>query len=567
MIRAFNEERHLPALLAALDEQEYREFEVIVVDSGSWDRTREIAVKRCDKLLRIEPRDFTFGYSLNVGVRAARGRYIAIVSAHTRPLDRRWLGALIEPFRDGDTAMVYGRQLGAAVSKFSECQDFRRTFGDKRLILRPPRFLANNANSAVRRDLWEQHAFDESLPGLEDIEWAKYWMERGHKVVYEPAAPLCHIHEETWRQVRRRYYREAVAARWMGLKDSWHLMLELGREAGYLAADLSRAATEAVVVPRRFWDFGRLAHEIALFRYNKAAGTARGLFDGSVMSDPAERQWMYYDRSFKAVVIHAPSRAGLEELELPEIKPGDVLIEVAYVGVCPMDLKIFDGSLGYYRSGRAKYPIVPGHEFSGRVVSAGANVKDLREGNPVVVECIQSCGCCPECLRSNWIGCSERVELGVIGRNGAYAEYVVVPGQFVHRVPDDLDLRRAALCEPLAVVLKGLRRLGVVPNRAAVACAVVGAGPLGHLCARVLERWGEQVTIFDRNPIPLGYFQNSGIAVSNSLAGISGFDVVVEATGDPEVLQTILSESRAQARVLLLGLPYGQKEVDFEEIV
>ena len=146
--------------------------------------TREIAEDRGAKVVRLESRDFTFGYSLNTGIRHATGELLAIVSAHTLPLDEHWLGALVEPLREGKTAMVFGRQLGADVSKFSETQDFRRTFGTERRALHPPRFFANNANSAVRKDLWERQPFDEALPGLEDIAWAKYWMERGYEVIY-----------------------------------------------------------------------------------------------------------------------------------------------------------------------------------------------------------------------------------------------------------------------------------------------------------------------------------------------------------------------------------------------
>jgi GT2 family glycosyltransferase len=141
---------------------------------------------------------------------------------------------------DDQNAMVYGRQLGGATSKFSESQDMRRTFGSKRTILKPPNFFANNANSAIRKDLWQQHPFDESLPGLEDIEWAKYWMEQGYRVVYEPEAAIYHIHEESWRQVRRRYYREALAARWIGIKHSWQALTTPFAEFNHMIADLGR---------------------------------------------------------------------------------------------------------------------------------------------------------------------------------------------------------------------------------------------------------------------------------------------------------------------------------------
>ncbi len=569
IIRTFNEEKHLPGLLDALGQQTYRDFEIILVDSGSLDRTRDIAAPRVDRLLRIDSHDFTFGYSLNVGIGGSSGRYAAIVSAHTVPVDQGWLGSLVEPLRDERTAMAFGRQLGGASSKFSEIQDLGRVFGPRRQVLRPPQCFANNANSAVRRDLWAQHPFDETLPGLEDIEWAKYWMERGYQLVYDPEAALYHYHEESWRQVRRRYYREGVAARWIGIKGRRHLVNDLGLEIAYTALDLGRAV----------WPFGdkgpakmptlKRGREIVLFRTNKALGTMRGLLDGAAMKKPAARETMFFDRTTQAVVIHGPGRASLDTVEIPEVKPSDVLIRVAYEGVCGTDLEILEGTLGYYKHGRAKYPIVPGHELSGRVVTTGPNVNHLQEGDPVVVECIQSCGRCSECQRSNWIHCAERAELGVIGLNGGYSQYIVVPGRFVHPVPPDLDLRKASLCEPLAVILKALKRLG--PSQGALQrfgrCAVVGGGSLGHLCAQVIDLRGIPVTVFDRDPGRRRYFDGSNIGTSDDLSRLSEFDLLVEVTGDPEALDAMLEKSAAGATILLLGLPYTQKQFTFESIV
>jgi glycosyltransferase involved in cell wall biosynthesis len=94
VIRTFNEEKFPPDLLATIKQQAYRNHETIVVDSGSMDRTREIAVQKADKLLAIESRDFTFGHSLNAGIQQTCGKYIVIVSAHTLPFNEYWLGNL-----------------------------------------------------------------------------------------------------------------------------------------------------------------------------------------------------------------------------------------------------------------------------------------------------------------------------------------------------------------------------------------------------------------------------------------------------------------------------------------
>lgn len=150
LIRTFNEEKHLPALLASLGEQDYQDFEIVVVDSGSLDRTREIAAPIVQRLIRIKSRDFTFGYSLNVGCEASEGRFIAMVSAHTLPADNKWLGRLVEPLRQESAAMSYGRQIGVGSSKYSEIQDLDRMFGKRAKVLQPPDYYANNANSAVR---------------------------------------------------------------------------------------------------------------------------------------------------------------------------------------------------------------------------------------------------------------------------------------------------------------------------------------------------------------------------------------------------------------------------------
>jgi 2-desacetyl-2-hydroxyethyl bacteriochlorophyllide A dehydrogenase len=569
IIRTFNEEKFLPALLDALHKQAAQDFETIVVDSGSLDGTREIAAKKADRLLRIQSHDFTFGHSLNVGIRDARGRFIVIVSAHTLPVDDQWLAGLVDPLRADQTAMVYGRQLGGESSKFGEIRDMRRTFGSKQIVLQPPRFFANNANSAIRKDLWEKHPFDESLPGLEDIEWAKYWMERGYQVIYEPRAALYHIHEESWRQVRRRYYREAIAARWIGIKSLRHAIMTPVIEAARTFLDLGHRLSPGRRKSDNSGKYLDAAREIILFRTNKTIGTVKGLLDGAVVENPAARENIFFDRTCKAVVIHGPGRASLDEVEVPEVKPGDVMIRVAYESICATDLEILDGTLGYYQNGLAQYPIIPGHEFSGRVVACGPNITHLQDGDSVVVECIQGCGACPECKRDNWIACQSRTELGVIGRNGGYAELAVVPGRFVHRLPRDFDLRKASLCEPLAVVFKGLRRLQRAlpvasdPKR----CAVVGAGPLGNLCAQTLAFKGHQVTVFDRNPARLEYFADSKIDVCDDLKQLPGFEVLVEVTGDPDALDTILHESPTGAMILLLGLPYAHRKFTFENIV
>ncbi len=279
VVRTLNEARHLPALLDGIARQTLKDgVETVVVDSGSTDGTLDIAGKRAAKVVTIAPKDFTFGRSLNLGIRAATGRFVVIVSAHTRPVDEGWLDALLKDLRARpDVAMTYGRQVGAETSKFGESLDFDRFFGPAPRVL-GDHFFANNANSAIRRELWEKCPFDEALPGLEDIAWARHWRGEGLAITYAPAAAIHHIHEETWPQVRRRYYREGQAARWIGWLRRRDLPQEIWGEFKWLCGDLAEASRRGAL--------GAKLGEILRFRWNKVAGTARGVWNGATTERP-----------------------------------------------------------------------------------------------------------------------------------------------------------------------------------------------------------------------------------------------------------------------------------------
>ncbi|HET9983153.1 MAG TPA: alcohol dehydrogenase catalytic domain-containing protein [Longimicrobiales bacterium] len=558
VIRAFNEERWLPEVLAALTRQTYRAFEVLLVDSGSVDRTREIAAAFGARIVRLRSEDFTFGHSLNLGIREARGSLIAIISAHAIPTDDRWLERLVTPLRRPETAMVFGGQRGHAVSKFSEARDFERMFPPRPQVMDDDHVFVNNANSAIRRDLWEQHPFDEGLPGLEDAEWAKYWIPRGKVVLYEPSACIFHVHTESWAQVRHRFHREGIAGRWTAVRIIRNIPGEVLRELYWACLDLSLAARQ-----RRP---GALAGEIARYRYNKTVGIVKGILDSRVITNPSKRAELHFDKGYGAVVIRGPHAAALEPRSIPTLRPSEVLVRVAYVGICATDLEILEGRLGYYKTGMAKYPIVPGHEVSGTVVSLGKKVTGLEEGDRVVVECIQGCGTCDDCRRDRAITCRERREVGVIGVDGGYAEYMVTRARYVHRVPPGVTLAQAALAEPLAVVMKALRRLGAVPGGGPRRCAIVGAGAIGHLAARVLALRGHAVTVFDREPARLALLDD----VARTAAAperLAEFDWLIDATGDQGALEQLLQHSATGATLLLVGLPYAQHPFSFESIV
>ena len=542
IIRTLNEEKHLPDLLRAIKSQHYRDYEIIIVDSGSSDKTLEIAREFTDAILQIENRDFTFGYSLNFGCKKARGRYLVFVSAHTLPVDDNWLQNMVGHFKNEKVVMVYGRQIGNRDTNFSEKRDFQRLFGETASY-------PNNANSAIRRDLWQKHPFDEYLFGLEDIEWSKRVTRDGFLVHYEPKAAVYHIHQEKWPQVFNRYRREAIAAARIGLDQPLYTKTNFFYLISNILKDLLAS------LPNVSW--GRL-EEIVRFRYLQWKGTRQGwLYDRGVDLN-RDKYTLFYPLANRAVVIKNKHQAQIEDIPLPETKPGDILVRVEYVGVCRTDLEVYEGTLGYYRTGLATYPIVPGHEFSGTIIKIGASNK-YREvfkiGEKVVGECILSKG-----------GASQRREVGVINHNGAYSQFIVMPGQYLHPIPENLELKTACLAEPLAVVLRALRRVKfrLIPGSEA---AVIGAGSIGNLISQVLAQQGFLVTVFDKNQSRLNFLKNKVKNISQEIDGLDKFNFIVEATGVVDVLRKVLDESKLDSTILLLGFPYNNLNYNFEDVV
>ena len=124
IIRAFNEEEHIGRLLYGISQQTYPKPEVILVDSGSTDKTLEIASHFPVKIVQIKPKEFTFGRSLNYGVAAAAGEFIVNISAHCYPTYPDWLDQLTQPFKDPSIGLSYGRQIGGSSNHYSEHQFF-----------------------------------------------------------------------------------------------------------------------------------------------------------------------------------------------------------------------------------------------------------------------------------------------------------------------------------------------------------------------------------------------------------------------------------------------------------
>jgi glycosyltransferase involved in cell wall biosynthesis len=290
IIRAYNEEDHIGRLLTGIVEQTLKDIEVIVVDSGSTDATVAIASRFPTKILSIAPHDFTFGRSLNLGCAAARGEFLVFASAHVYPLYPDWLDRLVEPFRDENIGLVYGKQRGDGNTRYSEHQQFKRMYPDESSI--PQKHpLCNNANVAIQRSLWEQRKFDEALSGLEDLDWATWLLSQGHYLAYSAEAAVVHVHNESPRQVLNRYKREAIALARIKPEETFSFINFLSLYFSNIFSDLRSAFSD-----QRFL---QVSWSILWFRWMQFLGTYLGFRHIGPVTDEVIRAFYYpqQDRS------------------------------------------------------------------------------------------------------------------------------------------------------------------------------------------------------------------------------------------------------------------------------
>lgn len=285
VIRALNEAAHLPRLLTSIAEQSVQPDEVILVDSGSTDNSVAIAEDFGASIVHIPPGDFTFGRALNWGCEAAKGELLVFVSAHVYALGSEWLDRLIEPFSDPQVGVSYGGQTGDERSNFAELQLMARWFPEEGTLDQDNSFC-NNANCAVRKSLWEAHGYDESLPGLEDMAFAREIRASGNRVAYVPEAKIAHVHEEGLRRTFNRYRREALAYQTIFGSQDMGLVQSAGLALESILKD-ARAATKQGRIPD--------IPSAAAFRLAQFAGAFVGYRNEPTESRQIVRR-MYYPR-------------------------------------------------------------------------------------------------------------------------------------------------------------------------------------------------------------------------------------------------------------------------------
>lgn len=273
----------------------------------------------------------------------------------------------------------------------------------------------------------------------------------------------------------------------------------------------------------------------------------------------------------KALVKTQKGVGYLELRDVPVPQPGDgeVLIKVLSAGICGTDIHVRDDAFPYWP------PVILGHEFAGRVVQLGPNVRLVKDGDRVVGEPhTRACGHCPLCRTGNIQICPEKRSPGW-GIDGAMAEFLVMPEGLLHKLPDSIDDATGGIIEPAAnAVHDVLERAGVEPGDLAV---VIGPGPIGLLSAMAARAGGaRQVLVIGADvdePLRLPKARELGFIAANAqkdnpadivrdlTAGL-GADLVVECSGSQAGIASTVELVRKKGRICAIGLP-GNKPITF----
>ena len=260
----------------------------------------------------------------------------------------------------------------------------------------------------------------------------------------------------------------------------------------------------------------------------------------------------------KAILLKDKEEISIQEVPKPVPAEDEVLVRVEAAGLCGSDFHIYHGTYP------AKYPLIQGHEFSGVIEAVGERVSGWQPGQRVTADPNIYCHHCYYCLKDQENMC-ENAEASGVTRNGAFAEYVAVPASQLYELPDNISFEDGAMIEPLACVLYGVKRLKPEYGSRAI---IFGAGPMGLLLLKALKTGGiSRLAVVDidgeclERAKALGATDVYGSAAEAKEEFPRGFDVVVDATGNPKVIGAMFTVAAKRARILQFGCADSSAEV------
>ncbi|MFH0795836.1 MAG: zinc-binding dehydrogenase [Candidatus Omnitrophota bacterium] len=251
-------------------------------------------------------------------------------------------------------------------------------------------------------------------------------------------------------------------------------------------------------------------------------------------------------KMMKAARIFGVNDIRIVEVPVPELGSHDVLCRVVKVGVCGTDYSIYTGTLSFIKTGAIKFPMTPGHEWSGIVEKSGSAVENFKTGDRVVGDTMVSCGVCYDCLVGAYSHCKKGRAVGTIYTwDGAYAEYIMMPDRHLFHLPDPVSFDNGAMVEPAATALYSVTRANV---KIADTVLVHGTGPIGIMAAKLAKLCGAvKVIITGRKEFKLqkALALGADFAINTTrenlaenvreYAGPGGVDKVIEASGSTQL--------------------------------
>ncbi|MDN3537666.1 zinc-dependent alcohol dehydrogenase family protein [Limosilactobacillus fermentum] len=254
----------------------------------------------------------------------------------------------------------------------------------------------------------------------------------------------------------------------------------------------------------------------------------------------------------KALVLQGIKDLAVQDYEIPEIKPDEVLVHTAFAGICGTDKALYAGLPG---SASAVPPIVLGHENSGVVAKVGANVTNVKVGDRVTVDPNIYCGQCKYCRTQRPELCEHLDAVGVT-RDGGFEEYFTAPAKVVYPVPANVSLKAAAVVEPISCAMHGVDLLTTHPYQKAL---VLGDGFEGQLFAQILKARGFTKLSWPAAPKKKlannrEHFGVKTINTTKEELPEAAFDIVVEAVGTPATQEQALATAARGAQVLMFGV-------------
>ena len=272
----------------------------------------------------------------------------------------------------------------------------------------------------------------------------------------------------------------------------------------------------------------------------------------------------------KAVVIREPYKMDLADVPTPTPSANQLLVKVAYAGICGSDMHIWHG-----KNSRVKYPLIMGHELSGVITMVGkACEAQWKVGEKIIVNPLLSCGVCDACRRGHWHVC-HKLGLTGIDVDGAFAEYVTINASQAIRVPEDVSLDIAALVEPFAVGIHAVHRGGVCLGDRVV---IQGGGPIGLMVALAAKAAGAQkIIIIDVNDFRLSVIQKLGfVALNGKDSDLKnkvwentdkiGADVVFEAAATAPTSALMTGLARTRGTIVMVGVHRQLTGVDLQDV-